>query len=64
MYSYQYHLLDVFGWTPVEHSGGVVSFDVVVHRLHLIVSWYENRIMPGRNKTQTNSSLDDLIITK
>ena len=43
--TYQDDLLDVFGWAPVKHPGGVVFFYVLVHALNLLAARNEERVM-------------------
>lgn len=48
--TYQDDLLDVLGPTPVEHPGGVVFLDVLVHTLNLLIPRDEEGVVSNQGK--------------
>ena len=48
--THQDDLLDVFGLAPVEHPGGVVLLDVLVHTLDLLVPRDEEGVVSNEGK--------------
>lgn len=48
--THQDDLLNVSGWTPVEHSGGIVPLHIIIHRLHLIMTRDQYRVVSGHGQ--------------
>lgn len=48
--THQDDLLDVLGLAPVEHPGGVVFLNVLIHTLNLLVSRDEEGVVSNQGK--------------
>lgn len=67
--TYQDNLLDVFGLAPVEHPGGVVFLDVLVHTLNLLVPRDEEGVVsnqgkPGRGRNVKKKKNEGVYMSK